>query len=248
MQSVDSLGVVIPCHNEGDYVGKCLSAIRKAGAEDVLVILDRCTDRSEQIVRSFAFPQVYKKESTTWKNSYSENIDIGFRWSFDKGLGYVSVIDADIYVPTDFFRTGLEALKSDANLSCVSSRLQLPRTTTFERLYHIYERLFRDISLNREARGACRIYRVSDLERLYKIGSLKDVIAPDTYLSSLFLRPVHELPIVSMHARRITLSRCIHGQILSGKARRELKLPLWKTVLHSIFRLRPFVLVGYFRK
>lgn len=50
--------VVIPAHNEEKYIGGCLRAIRKAashvpeGGVQVIVVANRCTDRTAEIARS----------------------------------------------------------------------------------------------------------------------------------------------------------------------------------------------------
>lgn len=50
--------VLIPAHNEENYIGKCLDSIAAAAAlssqpTEVIVILNRCTDRTEEIARSY---------------------------------------------------------------------------------------------------------------------------------------------------------------------------------------------------
>jgi glycosyltransferase involved in cell wall biosynthesis len=53
-----NISVVIPAHNEENYIGQCLSAVRKAGElaksnVEIIVVANRCTDRTEEIARSF---------------------------------------------------------------------------------------------------------------------------------------------------------------------------------------------------
>jgi len=48
--------VVIPAHNEEVYIGKCLDSIERAAAAypgqvEIIVVLNRCTDSTEQIAR-----------------------------------------------------------------------------------------------------------------------------------------------------------------------------------------------------
>ncbi|MFC5703409.1 glycosyltransferase [Cohnella faecalis] len=50
--------VLIPAHNEENYIGKCLDSIAAAAAPypnqtEVIVILNRCTDRTEEIARAY---------------------------------------------------------------------------------------------------------------------------------------------------------------------------------------------------
>lgn len=52
------LSVVVPAKNEEKYIGSCLEAIKAAAAGqrhdvEVIVVLNRCTDRTEEIAKSF---------------------------------------------------------------------------------------------------------------------------------------------------------------------------------------------------
>jgi len=50
--------IVIPAHNEEQYIGKCLESILKASEPfknqvEIIVVLNRCTDRTEEIAKSY---------------------------------------------------------------------------------------------------------------------------------------------------------------------------------------------------
>lgn len=50
--------IIIPAHNEEKYIGKCLESISKASKlfenqVEVIVVLNRCTDRTEEIAKSY---------------------------------------------------------------------------------------------------------------------------------------------------------------------------------------------------
>ena len=52
------ISIVIPAHNEEKYIGKCLESILKASKPfenqvEVIVVLNRCTDRTEEIAKSY---------------------------------------------------------------------------------------------------------------------------------------------------------------------------------------------------
>lgn len=52
------ISVIIPAHNEEKYIGKCLESISKAstflqGQVEMIVVLNRCTDRTEEIAKSY---------------------------------------------------------------------------------------------------------------------------------------------------------------------------------------------------
>ncbi|MEH7122425.1 glycosyltransferase [Bacillus sp. JJ1532] len=50
--------IIIPAHNEEKYIGKCLESISKASKlfnnqVEIIVVLNRCTDRTEEIAKSY---------------------------------------------------------------------------------------------------------------------------------------------------------------------------------------------------
>ena len=52
-----SFSIVIPAHNEEAYIGPCLEAARTAASRidppvEIVVVLNRCTDRTEEIARA----------------------------------------------------------------------------------------------------------------------------------------------------------------------------------------------------
>jgi GT2 family glycosyltransferase len=49
------------------------------------------------------------------------------------------------------------------------------------------------------------------------------------------------------HLRKVTLEKCVQGQIQSGIMRRYMKMPFPRVIAHSIIRLRPFVVYGYLK-
>ncbi|WP_212982278.1 glycosyltransferase, partial [Bacillus paramobilis] len=50
--------IIIPAHNEEKYIGKCLDSISKAAEAykdqtEVIVVLNRCTDKTEEIAKVY---------------------------------------------------------------------------------------------------------------------------------------------------------------------------------------------------
>ena len=53
-----SISIIVPAHNEEDYIGKCLESIEQSAATvdvdlEVIVVLNRCTDSTQQVAQSF---------------------------------------------------------------------------------------------------------------------------------------------------------------------------------------------------
>ena len=51
--------VVIPAHNEGAYIGKCLECVKAAASRiepqetEIIVVANRCTDDTAEVARSY---------------------------------------------------------------------------------------------------------------------------------------------------------------------------------------------------
>jgi len=82
-------------------------------------------------------------------------------------------------------------------------------------------------------------------------GGFKDVISPDTQLD-LDLRNIEYesklcKDVICLHLRKFSFRKAISSQINSGKMRREINMPFWRVLGHSIIRLRPLVIYGYLK-
>ena len=102
--------------------------------------------------------------------------------------------------------------------------------------------------MGRELRGGCRLIKRKCLE---EAGGFKDVIAPDTQLDLDLKKLNYKLKIVDsvtcLHLRKFSFKKAIKSQIMAGKMRRKIRMPLWRVLGHAIIRLRPLVIYGYIR-
>jgi glycosyltransferase involved in cell wall biosynthesis len=233
------LSIIVPVHNEEKYIRRCLEAVERAteGIEhEVIVICDRCTDGTMK--EAMAFPvRIVEKDRAGWRNSYAENLEIGLREARGE---YIAIVDADMLLERMYFVKTLRALGGD--IASVSGRLMTEPSTLFNKLYSLWEKTYDVIGVGREPRGGNRVYVGAMLREV----GFSDTIAPDTDVDlRLHGRKVYMPEATSYHMRELTIGKCIRGQLNSGRARRQLRLPFWRTLLHSLVRLRPFVLVGY---
>ena len=58
LQKDVKFSIIIPAHNEEKYIRKCLDSIAKASEAykeqtEVIVVLNRCTDQTEEIAKSY---------------------------------------------------------------------------------------------------------------------------------------------------------------------------------------------------
>lgn len=237
----------MPIHNEKDYLPQSLRSLKKIEDQffEFIFILDRCTDDSENIVRQW-FPnaKIIRKTTTKWKNSLAENFQIGLTVS--KG-NIICTQDADTTAPTNL-KPLLDKLKG--NVASVSPAIITYKKASFLNcLYYWWEKTRRFAPLGEEPRGAFRLIRRECLEQ---VGGFKDVIAQETWLDIDLRKAGYQSIIVKdvfcYHLRKFSFSKAIKSQIRAGIMRRQLHMPFWRVLGHSIFRLRPFVIIGYLFK
>ena len=238
--------VVVCAHNEENYIKDCLRSIvaQTRLADLVIVVADRCTDQTvavakQELVRTPSV--VIEKSHSSWKNNISENLSLGLARAV--GDAFV-VVDADIIVPRNF----LEALLPDLERFAVASALVRtdPSRGLLNRLVALWERTYEFTPLGDQPRGGARAISIKSLE---KVGGFRDVYAwesdLDKRLRAAGFKVNLDRRVSVLHRRKMSVSHSVAYQIQAGKARKELHVPLVRTLLHSIVRLRPFVIIGY---
>jgi glycosyltransferase involved in cell wall biosynthesis len=237
----------MPIHNEEEYLPESLKTLKKIENQffEFIFILDRCTDNSESIVMQW-FPnaKIIKKESSKWKNSLAENFQLGFEAS--KG-NIICTQDADATAPHDL---GPLLDKLQCDVASVAPKMLTRKDVSFlNRLYYWWEKTRRFAPLGEEPRGAFRLIRRECLEQ---VGGFKDVIAQETQLDielrNAGYRSIVVKDLVYYHLRKFSFRKAIKSQIQSGRMRRQLHMPFWRVLGHSVLRLRPFVVYGYLFK
>ena len=241
--------VLIPAHNEERYIRECLQSIvsQTQAPELIVVLADRCTDNTVTIVQDALASTrhvIVEKTRSSWKNNISENLQLGL----GKATGRVLfVVDADMVLPKYF----LERLFPQINgTGAVSSVVHTdPASGRLNRLVAFWELTYAIAPMGEQPRGGARAISLSALRRL---GGFNDVYAWESDLDSRLRRAGFKVKLdrnVSvLHRRRMTLSHSVAYQIQAGRARKELHISFLRTLLHSVVRLRPFVIVGYLSK
>lgn len=109
------VSVVIPCHNYAEYVGEAIDSVNKQQTKfsfEVIVVLDRCTDDSLKVVRSFAHTAVRWLEVDNGNLSATRNDGIKVATG-----EYIVCLDADDRLGDPRFLQVLsEALDADRTL------------------------------------------------------------------------------------------------------------------------------------
>lgn len=245
--SLDST-VVVCAHNEEQYIQECLDSILAQTSKPslVIVVADLCSDKTVEYSRNTLESNNYliiEKSVRHWKNSISENLELARLKSSSEAL---VVVDADMIVPLDFMERLLPQL---GRYSAVSALVRTdPRHGIVNKLVSIWERTYRIAPLGQQPRGGARAILKRDLDR---VGGFRDVFAwesdLDNRLRKYGAKVKLDTTLLVLHRRKMSLSRSAAYQIQAGQARRELGVSAGRTLLHSLFRLRPFVAYGYFK-
>ena len=237
------ISVICCAHNEEDYVDKSipalLNALRGFSAE-VLFVADRCTDNTVDRAGRYGVTIIEKKQQK-WENSYAESLQTGHLHA--KG-SYVSIIDADVAVPVNFFSDLLPLVRED--VASVAADVVTCPDTFWNRVFYAWEKTYSLAPLGKEPYGAARVILKSALD---SVGGFWDVPAPDTKLDICLanegFRSISVSRVRTYHLRHLSLRKVINGQITSGRARFALGVSFKRTIGHSILRVRPLILQGW---
>ena len=148
-------------------------------------------------------------------------------------------------IPADFLAKLLPELKEFAVVSAVARTD--PSRGILNWLVSSWERTYRFTPMGTQPRGGARVISTKDLDG---VGGFRDVYAWESDLDTRLRASGRKLKLDTsvevLHRRRMTIRHSIFYQIQAGRARRDLGVSASRTLLHSLFRLRPFVIYGYF--
>lgn len=239
------ISVIVCAHNEEKYIDASLSNIIKAlrnllDRSEVVLIADRCTDRTVQKAKKYPV-KIIEKTWKSWRNSYSEALHLGYK---NAQGSYLSIIDADIVVPPNFFEDMLPFLKNE--VASVAAHVETYPDSFLNALMNAWEKTYSFAPMGRTPYGAARVILKKALD---EIGGFRDVPTPDTdmdiRLTKHGYKSVVNKSVRVYHIRHITLKSIINGQINSGRGRYALGISLPRTIGHAILRVRPFILCGW---
>jgi glycosyltransferase involved in cell wall biosynthesis len=238
--------VVVCAHNEQNYIKGCLRSILSQSSKPdfIIVVADRCTDQTVNVARQVlaSTPSlIIEKQTASWKNSISENLQLGL--SRAEGEAFV-VVDADIILSKEFLETLVPQLEEYAVVSALVRTD--PLMGTLNRLVALWELTYTLTPLGDQPRGGARAISIGALKT---VGGFRDVYAWESDLDNRLrhagFRVKLDRRVSVLHRRKMTLNKSISYQMRAGRARRELGVSSLRTLLHSIVRLRPFVMIGY---
>lgn len=238
---VMSYTVIMAAHNEEKYIGRALSSVFNQSLKpyEVIVVLDRCTDRTGEIARKYPITIIEKREKK-WMFSYSENLEIARR---RVKTPFFAVVDADVELDRKYFEVLLN--KVTEKTGCISGKVVTKSNTFLGKLLALWEKTYK-FSLEKRPRGCALLVRNDLIE---KIDGIKDVPAPDTFIQDELKKLGYSVELVesvkAYHIREITLMRALKTQFNTGIGRYLMGKSFLITLGHSIIRLRPLVFIGY---
>lgn len=109
------------------------------------------------------------------------------------------------------------------------------------KIFRLWEKMTYWLRLAPRVRGAAMLLSSRFLKR---IGGYPNSEFVDTILLQKSSKTV-VAPIKVYHQQRFDLRHSVSRQISDGKFRASLQYSFWKTLLHSIFRIRPLVFLSY---
>lgn len=244
--------IIVQAHNEEKQIVPCLRSLKEMTipddvVADLWVVLDRCTDKTKELVEQYGVKFLEKdfvgEHVCTSANNMTyalEKINFG---------DTILKVDSDVQqVPSDAFVVLRESLKGDVKR--VSSEAKTKSGKFWlDFLFRIRDLNYRFAPMGEEPRGAFCLFErktVSDIG-----GFSKDKPSWDTAFD-LKIRErgwkVKKVNAVCVTERRdFTIKQLVRHQLREGKYRKQLGLGFKRTLLHSLFRGRIFVLCGYLK-
>lgn len=240
------LSGAMPVHNDALMLRYSLPALANASLDELIFLLDRCTDNSEHIIKfwkenfnpSFQI-RIIKKDKQSWKSPVSE----AFQAAFENCKGDViySLAADCIYDPAIFnFEPEYDAI-------CYNYVDRDLNTNPIRQNYEIFLQKVR------------RFKRIGDVFAIKKhvweeLGGFKDHAEANIWHPHglmLFEALENQGFMYAIRNSKTIHLRCpinANSQISQGKLRAKMKTPVWKVVLHSIIHVKPHILIGYLQE
>ena len=236
------ISVIVCAHNEEKYVDMCLPPVVKAVSRyphQIVVVADRCTDKTVEKCRRYEV-EIVEKDYRKWRNSYAESLQLGLKHAEGD---YIAIVDMDVVIPLEFFDVLSSMVKG--SVASVSPIVVTYPRGVLNRVISVWQKTYTLAPVGRGTYGM----RIVLKKALDEIGGFRDVLAVDTDVDLRLQRKgfqsifTSSVEVCSM--RKETWTSIVKKQIRAGQSRRMIKYGLLKTLGHAIFRLRPFVVVGW---
>jgi glycosyltransferase involved in cell wall biosynthesis len=237
--------VVIGIHNEEKYLPYCLGSLWNAPVDEFIFVLDRCTDRSEEIVKAFTKyhlnSKIIHKTKKSWVQPVIEVFDEGAKHATGD---FVFNVPADAAMDLKVFDEknlrGKPLMFRYYNYNLYGSKISY----AYEKiLLRIYDRLgipswqcsMEALPREQSIRGKLPPEDVTGFQKVPLL-VLKNIMVESEkkYFCVQDTKVLHLRPGLSKEE-----------QLLRGIARYVLKYSPLKVLVHSLLYMKLYVLIGY---
>ncbi len=247
--------IIIPAHNEEDYIGKTLESLVKQTLlpKKVIVVNDNSNDSTQSIAEDYASKQPW----ISVLNSKSSDLHLpGSKiiHAFNKGLesldtnyDIICKFDADLIFPHNYLEQIANHFKANVKLGMASGFCYIEKDSTW---------VLENLTNKDHIRGALKAYRKDCFEQ---IGQLKPSMGWDTV--DELLAKYHGWKIItdpSLHVKHLKPTGQSYNKAskyLQGEALYKMRYGFWITLISALklaykkgsFRLFKDYMSGYFK-
>lgn len=241
--------VLVQAHNEQGQIAGCVQELKRMNIppeykSQLYVILDRCTDQTKKIVEDLGVNILEKNFSGDYKSHTANNLIFAFG-KLDFG-DIILKCDADIQeIPVGILYQLIPHLTGDVKRVSPEIRSRSGKWW-LDFLFRLSDLNRKITPLGKEPRGGFCLFSRETVEQVgFDMNSTSWDTGFDNRIKQNgdFVKKVDTVAVIEK--RDFTVRRIINTQIGSGRTRRKLGISSKRTILHSIFRGRPFVLYGY---
>ena len=229
---------VIAVHNEAKYLRYSLPYLLTSPFEEIVFVLDRCKDNSEQIIKQYgdARFKVLCKNEANWQNPCAEAKNFGCSKATHNLL---LITDADMVLDLKAVQNGIRMFEQNKNVTlvCLAYKQYSLHGTILQRLgdewINFIGMIVRKLGVQPRRGG---IYLVRK-----EIAAIQD--SPSEYD---FLQQKHKVIRIETKSLHLRPRFSKKAQISRGKARMHLpQYNVIKVLLASILQLQPYMLFSY---
>jgi cellulose synthase/poly-beta-1,6-N-acetylglucosamine synthase-like glycosyltransferase len=220
--------IVIPVHNEEKTLKTCLTSAIKQKNCIIIIVLDRCKDRSKEIAQSYQERygqiEIYELKKHSYKHGlYAGTVNYG---ASKVKTEYFCILDSDTALNKDYVIDLLPYLNQ--KIVCVGGKLVTKNKHEF------VEGL----------RGTGRVINKNVWD---KVGGFKDILACDTYFDFELENKGYKTKLVEhiyqFDLRNYSKKNLLMREIKRGRARRQLGQSFPFMVAHG---LKTIIHIGFF--
>jgi len=245
------LSGVLLVHNDERYLPYSLGSLLAAPLDELVIVLDRCADKSEKIVRTFKpkySAKILIKDWNEWKNPIAETANFGFSQA---NGDIVYALQADVYHDILMFDKDFYECFDMVNYRVESWDLDTPLIkTTYEKMLDTAYRMIRtetdvwESGVFGTKKSVWEKFKFKDSVSCY--GEHTQFMDYKTEIEKAGYSYYYNLGTRNLHLKEKIFTKS--AQLGQGKGRAILGYPYYRVMLHSFLHMKPHVFVGYVKE